>query len=418
MTPSELRKNIARFIDRWSRADYKEDGSTAPFWIDLLEKILGVPHATDIIKFEETFKHEQKGNPLYCDAWIPSLHILIEQKAPGVALDSSYERHGRTFQSAYGQAYEYDQTLAVSERSRYIITSNFREIWIYDMDVREAEREPVKISLENLAKDYKKLSILIDGNARLSDIVEVEVSVEAGEKVGRLYDTLLAEYKTKIEGDLSPQIFHALNVFCVRIVFCLYAEDAGLFAPDAFARYLESYRAQNARTALIELFKILDQKKQDRDPFLEGKLAAFPYVNGGLFYDTQIPVPPISEELYNFLIHDMSRGFDWSKISPTIFGAVFESTLNPETRRKGGMHYTSVENIHKVIDPLFLDDLREKVDHLIRTPEAEKYTKGRNEITLKATYEKRLRALQDEMAALTFLEQKHIRLIQFIRRCA
>ena len=404
MTPSELRKNISRFIERWSRADYKEDGSTAPFWIDLLEKILGVPHATDIIKFEETFKHEQKGNPLYCDAWIPSLHILIEQKAPGVALDSSYERHGRTFQSAYGQAYEYDQTLAVSERSRYIITSNFREIWIYDMDVREAEREPVKILLENLAKDYKKLSILIDGNARLSDIVEVEVSVEAGEKVGHLYDTLLAEYKTKIEGDLSPQIFHALNVFCVRIVFCLYAEDAGLFAPDAFARYLESYRAQNARTALIELFKILDQKKQDRDPFLEGKLAAFPYVNGGLFYDTQIPVPPISEELYNFLIHDMSRGFDWSKISPTIFGAVFESTLNPETRRKGGMHYTSVENIHKVIDPLFLDDLREKVDHLIRTPEAEKYTKGRNEITLKATYEKRLRALQDEMAALTFLD--------------
>ncbi len=404
MTPSERQKNISRFIERWSRADYKEDGSTAPFWISLLRNVLGVPHPEDIIKFEETFKHEQKGNPLYCDAWIPSLHILIEQKAPGVALDSSYERHGRTFQSAYGQAYEYDQTLAVSERSRYIITSNFREIWIYDMDVREAEREPVKISLENLAKDYKKLSILIDGAARLSDIVEVEVSVEAGEKVGRLYDTLLAEYKTKIEGDLSPQIFHALNVFCVRIVFCLYAEDAGLFAPDAFARYLESYRAQNARTALIELFRVLDQKKQDRDPFLEGKLAAFPYVNGGLFYDTQIPVPPISEELYNFLIHDMSRGFDWSKISPTIFGAVFESTLNPETRRKGGMHYTSVENIHKVIDPLFLDDLREKVDHLIRTPEAEKYTKGRNEITLKATYEKRLRALQDEMAALTFLD--------------
>ena len=403
MTQTERQKNITRFIDRWSCADYKEDGSTAPFWIDLLEKVLGVPHATDLIKFEETFKREQKGNPLYCDAWIPTLHIIIEQKAPGVPLDSSYERHGRTFQSAYEQAFEYDQTLAVSERSRYIITSNFREIWIYDMDVREADRAPVKILLQDLAKDYKKLAILTDGNTRLSDIVEVEVSVEAGEKVGRLYDTLLAEYKTKI-GDVPPAMLHALNVLCVRIVFCLYAEDAGLFAPDAFARYIESYRAENARTALIELFKILDKKKDERDPFLADNLASFPYVNGGLFHDMDIPVPPISEETRNFLIHDMSRGFDWSKISPTIFGAVFESTLNPETRRKGGMHYTSVENIHKVIDPLFLDDLRQKVDSLIHTPEDEKYTKGRNEITLKTSYEKRLRALQDQMAAMTFLD--------------
>ena len=201
MTQTERQKNITRFIDRWNKGDYKEDGNTAPFWIGLLGRVLGVPHPEDMIKFEETFKHEQKGNPLYCDAWIPTLHIIIEQKAPGVALDSSYERHGRTFQSAYEQAFEYDQTLGLSERSRYIITSNFREIWIYDMDVREADRAPVKILLKDLAKDYKKLAILTDGNARLSDIVEVEVSVEAGEKVGYLYDTLLAEYKTKIEDD-------------------------------------------------------------------------------------------------------------------------------------------------------------------------------------------------------------------------
>lgn len=405
MTQTERRKNIAAFIKKWDREGYKEDGNTATFWIELLGDVLGVARPTDIIKFEETFKHEQKGNPLYCDAWIPSLHILIEQKAPGVALDAAYERHGRTFKSAYEQAAEYDRTLSRSESSRYIIASNFREIWIYDMERREADREPVKILLKDLAKDYKKLAVLIDKNASLSDIVEVEVSVEAGQKIDQLYQPLLAEYKTKI-GNITPEDLHNLNVFCVRIVFCLYAEDAGLFAPDAFARYLESYRPENARDALINLFKILDQKKQDRDPFLSAELAAFPYVNGGLFRDAEkTPVPPISEEVRNLLVHDMSRGFDWSRISPTIFGAIFESTLNPETRRKGGMHYTSVENIHKVIDPLFLEDLRRKVDDLIQnTPEDQKYNRTRTEITLKAPYEKRLRALQTEMASLTFLD--------------
>ncbi len=405
MTQTERRKNIAAFIKKWDREGYKEDGNTATFWIELLGDVLGVARPTDIIKFEETFKHEQNGNPLYCDAWIPSLHILIEQKAPGVALDAAYERHGRTFKSAYEQAAEYDRTLSRSESSRYIIASNFREIWIYDMERREADREPVKILLKDLAKDYKKLAVLIDKNASLSDIVEVEVSVEAGQKIDQLYQPLLAEYKTKI-GNITPEDLHNLNVFCVRIVFCLYAEDAGLFAPDAFARYLESYRPENARDALINLFKILDQKKQDRDRFLSAELAAFPYVNGGLFRDAEkTPVPPISEEVRNLLVHDMSRGFDWSRISPTIFGAIFESTLNPETRRKGGMHYTSVENIHKVIDPLFLEDLRRKVDDLVQnTPEDQKYNRTRNEITLKAPYEKRLRALQTEMASLTFLD--------------
>ncbi len=405
MTQTERRKNIAAFIKKWDREGYKEDGNTAIFWIELLGDVLGVARPTDIIKFEETFKHEQKGNPLYCDAWIPSLHILIEQKAPGVALDAAYERHGRTFKSAYEQAAEYDRTLSRSESSRYIIASNFREIWIYDMERREADREPVKILLKDLAKDYKKLAVLTDKTASLSDIVEVEVSVEAGQKIDQLYQPLLAEYKTKI-GNVTPEDLHNLNVFCVRVVFCLYAEDAGLFAPDAFARYLESYRPENARDALINLFKILDQKKQDRDRFLSAELAAFPYVNGGLFRDAEkTPVPPISEEVRNLLVHDMSRGFDWSRISPTIFGAIFESTLNPETRRKGGMHYTSVENIHKVIDPLFLEDLRRKVDDLIQnTPEDQKYNRTRNEITLKAPYEKRLRTLQTEMASLTFLD--------------
>ena len=402
MTSSERAGNIKRFISMWSGDAYKEDGNTAPFWTALLRNIMDVPYPEEYIQFEDTFKHEQKGNPLYCDAWIPSLRIMIEQKAPGVALDAPYKRHGRTFQCAYEQAFEYDQTLPVSKRSKYIIACNFHEFWIYDMDVPEAEREPVKIYLKDLAKDYKKLAILTDSHAKLSHIVEVEVSVEAGEKVGKLYDMLLAEYKKY--GDVTKDDLHALNVLCVRLVFCLYAEDAGLFGAGEFARYLESFRPENTRAALLELFRVLDEPKDIRDRFLSPKLASFPYVNGGLFHDLSVTVPPISPEVYGFLIDDMSLGFDWSKISPTIFGAVFESTLNPETRRKGGMHYTSIENIHKVIDPLFLDALKEKTEKVTGIPDAEKWNETIHGREPKANYRKSLLALQEELAQLTFLD--------------
>ncbi len=116
---------------------------------------------------------------------------------------------------------------------------------------------------------------------------------------------------------------------------------------------LETYEVKDCRRALLELFKILDTPVSERDEYLEEDLAQFPYVNGGLFADETIEIPPFTEEIKELLLTKASEDFDWSDISPTIFGAVFESTLNPETRRSGGMHYTSIENIHKVIDPLF-----------------------------------------------------------------
>lgn len=403
LTNSDRTRNIKSFIKQWNGTGYKEDGSTAPFWTALLRNVFGVQQPEKEIKFEETFKHEEKGNVLFCDARLPETHVIIEQKAPGIPLDAPYKRHGREFKSVYEQAYEYDQTLGRSERSKYIIACNFHEFWIYDMELPEAKRLPVKVLLKDLEKDYKKLAILVNKDTKLSNLVEVEVSVEAGEKVGKLYDLLLAEFRKY--GEVTKEDLHALNVLCVRIVFCLYAEDAGLFNSDAFANYIASFRPENVRGGLIELFKVLDQPKEKRDRFLSEKLAAFPYVNGGLFQNMNVTVPPITPETQKFIVEEMSRNFNWADISPTIFGAVFESTLNPETRRKGGMHYTSIENIHKVIDPLFLDDLKEKVNKVINeTPENKKRRTDRHEITLLSDYKKRLHALQAELAGLKFLD--------------
>lgn len=400
---NERTRNIKSFIKQWNGTGYKEDGSTAPFWTALLRNIFGVKNPEKEIKFEETFKHEEKGNSLFCDARLPETHVIIEQKAPGIPLDAPYKRHGRMFQSVYEQAYEYDQTLGRSDRSKYIIACNFHEFWIYDMELPEAKRQPVKVLLKDLEKDYKKLAILVNKDTKLSNLVEVEVSVEAGEKVGKLYDFLLAEFKKY--GEVTKEDLHALNVLCVRIVFCLYAEDAGLFNVDSFAKYIASFRPENVRGGLIELFKVLDQPQKNRDRFLSDKLSSFPYVNGGLFKNMNVTVPPITPEVQKFIVEEMSQNFNWADISPTIFGAVFESTLNPETRRKGGMHYTSIKNIHKVIDPLFLNELKDKVDKVINeTPGGEKRIEKRHEITLKAQYEKRLHALQAELAGLKFLD--------------
>ena len=155
-------------------------------------------------------------------------------------------------------------------------------------------------------------------------------------------------------------------MLCVRLVFCLYAEDAGLFGKHGmFHDYLEKFSFDDLRRALIDLFKVLDTKIEDRDPYMKEDLAQFPYVNGGLFADEDIEIPNLNDKVKELLFSKASEDFDWSDISPTIFGAVFESTLNPETRRSGGMHYTSIENIHKVIDPLFLNDLKAELNEIL-----------------------------------------------------
>ncbi|MBQ9634179.1 MAG: hypothetical protein IJR37_04085 [Schwartzia sp.] len=149
---------------------------------------------------------------------------------------------------------------------------------------------------------------------------------------------------------------------------------------------------KNVRLALIELFKVLATPPEERDPYMDESLAAFPYVNGGLFEDEKIEIPNFTDEILQLLLQNASEDFDWSGISPTIFGAVFESTLNPETRRAGGMHYTSIENIHRVIDPLFLDDLKKELEEIKET----KQTKTRKQ---------KLSDFQKKLSSLTFLDE-------------
>lgn len=401
MTKKEQVEAAKKFVAHWQK-DCKEDGNTSPFWLELLSKVYGVEDAAQYISFEVSVKHDAKDNPLFVDAKIESTHVLIEQKASNFALDKPYKRHGRTYQSAYEQALEYNQTFAKKESADYIVTCNFHEFWLYDMNLPEKDRKPKKLALADLPKQYEQLNFLIDPKWKMKKPTEVEVSVKAGELVGKLYDALLKLYKNPED----KHSLYSLNVLCVRLVFCLYAEDSGLFGtPDAFHNYLEDRQWQNSRMALLELFKVLDTPKEKRDVYLRPDLAAFPYVNGGLFHDENIEIPLLTEEIFHIICDDMSERFNWSVISPTIFGALFESTLNPETRRAGGMHYTSIENIHKVIDPLFLNDLQAEFTKITDLPESEKFNQKTKTVKkLKAGYKRALENFQDKLASLKFFD--------------
>ena len=285
----------------------------------------------------------------------------------------------------FQQAKRYAAELPYSARPRWIVVCNFAEFHVHDLERPHAEPEIVR--LENLEKEYYRLNFLVDEgdeNTRR----EFEISIKAGELVGLLYDEFLAQYRDPSD----PRALRSLNVLCVRLVFCLYAEDAGIFGRHAaFHDYLRAYDAPHARRALIELFRVLDTRPEDRDPYLAPELAAFPYVNGGLFADENVEIPNFTDRIRSLLLREASENFDWSEISPTIFGAVFESTLNPETRRSGGMHYTSLENIHKVIDPLFLDELRAEFEAARAEP-------------VERSRERRFEALRARLASLTFLD--------------
>ncbi len=247
--------------------------------------------------------------------------------------------------------------------------------------------EPEQIFLKDLPKEYYRLQFLVDmGNDNIRR--EMEISLQAGELVGKLYDLILQQYKNPD----SPETLKSLNMLCVRLVFCLYAEDSGIFGSrKMFGNYLKKFSTDEVRGKLIELFRVLDTRTEDRDPYMNDDLSAFPYVNGGLFADENIEIPRFTEEIVSLILNGASKAFNWSEISPTIFGAVFESTLNPDTRRSGGMHYTSIDNIHKVIDPLFLDDLKAELEKIL-------------EIKVNKTRISRLEDFRKKLSSLTFLD--------------
>lgn len=381
MSNKTSQEKIKAFVERWTGKGY-EKGESQVFWIELLTDVLGVETPSEIISFEDQVKLDHTS---FIDAYIKTTHVMIEQKSIDKDLKAPIKQSDGTLLTPFQQAKRYASELPYSKRPRWIVTCNFKSFLIYDME--QPQGEPFEILLENLPKEAHMLKFLVvDKSALLKH--EMEVSIQAGDIVGRLYDVFLQQY----QGETTQTDLHALNVLCVRLVFCLYAEDAGVFAKDQFVEYLQSFRPENMRMALIDLFRVLDTPQEARSRFLEDKLKAFPYVNGSLFH--QQPgedIPPITEKAADLLIHHASLDFDWSDISPTIFGAVFESTLNPETRRAGGMHYTSIENIHKVIDPLFMDDLNEQFSAITALP------KGKQR-------KQKLEEFQTHLSELTFLD--------------
>lgn len=342
-------KNAKEFIKNWINKGY-EKGESQKFWIELLTKVYGVENITEFIKFEDTVKLDKTTG--FIDGIISETHVLIEQKSINKDLKSPIKQSDGTLLTPYEQAKRYNNELPFSKKSRWIVLCNFKSFLIYDME--RLNSEPEEILLKDLDKEYYRMNFLVEKeNEHIKK--EEEISFQAGELVGELYDAFSKEYRD-IEDEQAQK---DLNELCVRIVFCLYAEDSGLFGKrSAFHDYLSRYEnLSDMRKALKDLFKILDTPYDKRDVY-EDELNVFPYVNGGLFSNENIEIPKFTERIRKTLLSDASDNFNWSDISPTIFGAVFESTLNPETRRSGGMHYTSIENIHKVIDPLFLNDLK------------------------------------------------------------
>ena len=356
MKPDLQRKAAQLFAGSWQGKGY-EKGETQRFWLDLLHNVFGVDDPTKTMQFEIPVKTitKEKGAD-FIDGYITPTKVLIEQKGSHIDLSAKAKQSDGTELTPYQQARRYAAGLTLSMAPRWIVTCNFREFWVYDMEQPTAE--PQKILLENLEKEYYRLQFLVDSRSEQIRREE-EISLKAGELVGKLYDALIKEYI-----DPDDESLRSLNILCVRLVFCFYAEDAGLFETrTTFVDYVKSFRPEDLRRGLIDLFKALDTKLEDRDKY-DLKIKLFPYVNGGLFAADDIEIPNFTQEIVDVIVNYCAP-FDWSEISPTIFGAVFESTLNPETRRKGGMHYTSIANIHKVIDPLFMDDLNTEFESIL-----------------------------------------------------
>lgn len=383
MEQSEKIKAARQFSEAWSGRGY-EKGDAQVFWTELLRDVVGMERVSSNAKFE--YRTADGG---FIDCLIPDAGVLIEQKGLSVDLDKPEERQRRMV-TPFEQALAYAESFKHDKQPRFIITCNFGIFRVYDRNAyskRELADNPFEFTLEELAEHPEYLAFITDpANSRMEK--EKEVSIEAGRLVGRLYDALRDQY---IDPD-TEESQHSLNVLCVRLVFCLFCEDArGLFPPDAFLNYLRDVAPEDMRPALQRLFTALNTPTEKRDPYDE-KVKPFPYVNGGLF-EEECEIPNFTADIKYLLLFDCAQQTDWSKISPTIFGSIFESTLNPETRHDGGMHYTSPENIHRVIDPLFLDKLFSEFDNI------------RNEEGI--TDKKRLKKLEDfrdKIGSLRFLD--------------
>lgn len=381
MNLKEQQKQAKAFIERWeNRGNERQD--TQSFWLDLLQSVYGIENPSEYIKFEDTVMMDHTS---FMDGYIDTTKVLIEQKGANKDLSKAIKQSDGSFLTPFQQAKRYSANLPYSKQPRWIITCNFKEFYVYDME--KPHGEPTVIRLEDLEKEAYRLEFIVGtSNEHLER--EMAISMEAGEIVREIYSGLLQQYKNPE----NPESLHAMNQLIVRLVFCFYAEDAGMFGKKTmFHDYLSRFSSRDFRRGLLDLFNVLNTPIDERDPYLDDELSAFPYVNGGMFAENNLEVPQFTDELRESILEHASSSFDWSEISPTIFGAVFESTLNPETRRSGGMHYTSIENIHKVIDPLFLDALKEELNEI-------------RQIKQPATLKNRAQQFQEKLSKLVFFD--------------
>ena len=381
MNLKEQQKQAKSFIERWKdRGNERQD--TQSFWLDLLQSVYGIENPSEYIKFEDTVMMDHTS---FMDGYIDTTKVLIEQKGANKDLSKAIKQSDGSFLTPFQQAKRYSANLPYSKQPRWIITCNFKEFYVYDME--KPHGEPTVIRLEDLEKEAYRLEFIV-GTTNEHLEREMAISMEAGEIVKEIYSGLLQQYKNPE----NPESLHAMNQLIVRLVFCFYAEDAGMFGKKTmFHDYLARFSSRDFRRGLLDLFNVLNTPIDQRDPYLDDELSAFPYVNGGMFAENNLEVPQFTDELRESILEHASSSFDWSEISPTIFGAVFESTLNPETRRSGGMHYTSIENIHKVIDPLFLDALKEELNEI-------------RQIKQPATLKNRAQQFQEKLSKLIFFD--------------
>ncbi|MBQ3657368.1 MAG: class I SAM-dependent DNA methyltransferase [Bacteroidales bacterium] len=388
MEDKDIRQKLVIQTKFWSDKEGYEKGKTQQFWNSILRCFDPMIDLPNTIVYEKQVKDPTTGNTKFIDAYIPHTRVLIEQKSSKIALDKPEHQSGGAMLTPFQQAERYDNWLPLDEKARYIVCSNFRTIEIHD---RNKPLEPpyiIPFTEDGVSKNYYRLKFLLDKGSTITAL-ETAVSKAAALQIGELYNDILSLY-TKDE--LTPELFHNINVFCVRLVFCVYAEDSLVFSKkDMFGLYLQSFNRDRFefRLHLKRLFQVLNTPIEKRDPE-EKRLNEFPYTNGGLFA-LETSLPKFTETIAFNITQKISLGFDWSPINPAIFGAMFESTLSSKDRREGGMHYTTTDNIDKALAPLFLNSLRQRLEDAVQIPDLN-------------TKRDALLALQDDLASVKILD--------------
>ncbi|MDY4445001.1 DNA methyltransferase [Campylobacter sp.] len=384
----ELEQAAKHFIQKYKDKS-NEKSSAQSFWIDFLG--IFVPSPTEKIEFE---KRVSLSHTSFIDAYIPHAKTLIEQKSSGIDLNKAKKQSDGSELTPFEQAKRYNDELPHSQKARYIIVCNFDEFHIHDM---ESPKDPPQIiNFADLTKQIHRFTFLSQSkNDELKALAlakQSELSFKAARLIRQIQDELIALYAAATpSGEPSEQDFASINMLLTRLVFCFYADDSGVFTRhDMFGAYLATHKA-NMRQAILDVFSMLSTPEHKRSKFADPELLAFPYTNGGLFEFYDENIPQFNDKLAELIIDKATFGFDFSLISPTIFGGLFESTLNPETRRSGGMHYTSIENIEKLIKPLFLDKLESELDEIIA-------------IKQKDTKDKKLIEFQKKLGSLCFFD--------------